>query len=438
MQIFRRQATYWRCWFLLAISGALQAQNAAPPVAPIATPRTSTSYSKEFHQRLRKRIEEAVGKFGPGAKEQLGAPGGLHWIFLLQVARYPGGNVRQSNTKKGMDALIGDLIATRQKWSPGQVNDTISFIPYHFNILGSAGNRQKNLSEFLARPDDLKAAINVAPQADKYQGKLWKDGHDWRAALQQTLEWMQKNDIEPRHSVIVVVDWDDVVQAPQTLDNGSRAQATSNDLVQPENKKLYDQYLATLQQAGFDGKQNLSTVQAGTLEYAVGIFTTTDLAPLPTPSPPPPPTPTPTPIGGGGNRDNGGGPPLWLLLLPLLAAAAAILGRSHRVKINGERVEFLRLLGRDHIDIIVEGGTSNAPANYALTARSVGHTPATALATIRLAFPGKITVTNGAFTLNKISGFQEVPGGLLLTASKGEAELLYNGQRATILTIEKM
>lgn len=416
--------------------GPAPATNSAPTV------NAGSSDSGDFHARLLFRVQRALEeRLGADAVPSLGKAGGLHWIFLIQVARYPDSNVRMTGLRRGVQLFLDDLINARKAWAPGEVNDTVSLLPYHFNLLGEPRERLTKLSEYLTNPAPLKERVPGQPQADTYQKFPWQDGHDWRASMQQMLEWAGKNDVDLRHAVVIVLDWNDLAQAPMTRADGTKAPANNRDLVLPENKARYDAHLAALSAAGFDGAKGLETVQVGNLEYDMAVFTRPDLAPLPSGSPPP----SDCPPGTVRNTDGACVPPPppppilpLIILVGISAAVAALFLRPHRIRLNDESIESLRLLGRDRLDIIVEGGETKAPARFVLSQREVPNAPEGALATIKLAFPGKIVVSGGAFVVKPSSGFKEAPGGLLLTSRNGEFELFTNDRRITVISLRRL
>jgi hypothetical protein len=401
--------------------------------------RAGTSDSGDLRNRLRKRVQDVLLAANDPEALRLGSPGGYHWVFLIQVAKYPDSNVRFTDMRRGVQAFLDDLVSERAKWSSGQVQDTVSLIPYHFNLLREPKDRVKQLSEFLNSPSALKQLVPGEPQNDRYKGTVWQDGHDWRAALQQTLKWMPAVDFSTQNTIIVVLDWNNLAQAPQTHAEGLRAIAKDDELVIPANMARYASYLKVLQESGLDVedvKKGLETVQVGNLEYDMAVFTAAKLTPLPTSTLSS--TATPPPIGGS-NGDGGAGGVFGLIILGALGAGLAyIFLRPHRIRINDDKVETLKLYGRSSLDLVGENVVSKAPAQYQLSRREAPHAPEQALATIYLVFPGQIRVKDGAYLAKTSSGLKEVPGGLLMTGRTAEFELRSGDRLVTLIGLKRI
>ncbi len=452
----------------LLLNAAAQAQPAeagspegapqdATPVAvagasPGATVRAGSSDSGELYQRLRFRVERALSeRLGErGAPGELGPAGGFHWIILMQSARYPDSNVRFTDMRRGVQSFLQALAEARRSRGQADVSDTISLIPYHFNILGTPRERLLPLREFLQDPKPLKARVPGAPLADIYQKSSWQDGHDWRSAMEQALEWAKRSDVEVKHAIFIVLDWNDLAQAPNLRAEGTRAQATGDALVLPQNKALYAKYLRAMSEAGLDGTANLETVQVGNIEYDMAVLSTRDLQPLPSaaqaaPAAQPTAAPTPCPPGttasaqGTCIEDEGSGAGLLLFLIPLGGAAFLAL-RPRRVQFDSGHIEALRAVGRDTLDIVIEGGGSSARPRYVLPTRgpSLAGAPSQALARVKLGLPDKIVVSDGAFKVSPLRGFKPTAGGHLLTGRSGDFALLSNNQQVAVINIKRL
>ena len=203
-------------WPLL--SAPARAQTAPPaPAATQGAPGTSDSgeLKNRLIYRTRKLLEARPAIANP---DQLGAPGGFNWVILMQVARYSNSNQRLTNMRRGAQDFIEQLAQSRRAQNGAPVEDTVSVLPYHFGLLGEARGRVQPLRNYLDDTSKLKASVPSLPQDDAYQGRKWRDGHDWRASMQQTLDWMQGSDLDPKNTIFIVLDWND--PGPSAFDAG--------------------------------------------------------------------------------------------------------------------------------------------------------------------------------------------------------------------------
>lgn len=426
------------CCLLAIFACTAHAQNATP--AP-TLPRAGTSDSGAMKNRLRFRIERALGTEGT----QLGMFNGYHWIFLVQVARYRDSNVRFTDQRRGLQAFLDELVQARRAWPPATVEDTVSIIPYHFNILGSAGERQKPLRDFLTDTTALKQRVPGQPQDDKYgDGQMYRDGHDWRHAMTQTLDWMKKEDIPVQNSILVVLDWNDLAQAPQQSASGTNAVGPSKYLVMPQNAELWKQFTGTMQDNGLEPK-NLETVQVGNLEYDMAVFTAEDARPIKRQLTPPLIVPAAqtrdkaTPV----ETKNSGGGGAWLLLLPLLAIGAFVASKgfaAHGVKLNDKSFGMRAFGPTATLEILgANGKARSGQLSYVLPESAAPTTPTGALAMVKVNLMGKIQVSSGAYQVKSSRGFKAMTNNSIeMTLPNGAFELRDGSdQLVTIIEVKR-
>ena len=401
---------------------AQPANNGAPILA-------GSSDSGELERRLLFRARKALRESGDANAEALGAPNAYNWIILMQVARYSDSNVRLTNMNRGVQRFLEALVQSRQAATGGQVRDTVSILPYHFSLLG---DRQVTpLSSYLSDVSTLKRRVPDSPQNDNYQGQSWRDGHDWRNAMQQTLDWLPTVDLEPRHTVVIVLDWNGLAQAPITLANGTKPArpATDADLVLPSNAKLYQAFSDAMIKSGFDPKKNLENVQVGTLEYNLAVFVPKDLEALSSASKAPattPATPTPKPASGG----SGG----WILL-PILAGLGAVaffLTRPVNFRLDESETRSVSALPVKTLPIL--GARTDAKGAHFRVPNANIDTDRP-LAVFSTDFSKKLSVQNGALNARSIEGFDQTPNGLKLRGQKGELELVDSATNRVLTTI---
>lgn len=380
------------------------------------TAAAGTSDSGPMKDRLRFRVARTLGTSGP----TLGQPGGYHWIFLVQVARYPDSNVRFTNVKSGIEAFLSDLDASRQTWPSATTQDTVSIIPYHFNILGESRARKQLL---IGNLTSIKERVPDAPVSDIYgDGQRYRDGHDWRNALMQTLTWMEQTDTEASRAIIVVLDWNSVIQPPQLRDDGTKAVGDASYLVVPENQERMKVFRAALKRVGIQ-ERNLETVQVGNLEYAMGVFAAQNLQPLPVPQPTTPTaTPRPTPGGGtGGGIDWGQSWPL-LLLVPVMVLLFNFV-KPHSLKINNDRTFEVRALGGKTLELLGPNGKSKS-GTLSLALPDAPYGGNAPLAHIGVDWRGRVLVTKGALRVKPLSGFKRTTNDIIeLTGPNGQFEM---------------
>ena len=419
----------------LAARTASAQQTAATPGA--ATVTAGSSDSGELERRLLFRARRALRENGAAARsDKLGAPDGYHWIILMQVARYSDSNVRLTNMRRGAQRFLDALVESRQGLAPAQVSDTVSVLPYHFSLLGEQRGRVKPLSDYLNDVSDLKKSVPGSPQDDKYQNQNWRDGHDWRAAMQQTLQWMKATDIEPRQSIIIVLDWNDLAQAPLTLADGSKPArpATDADLVLPSNPARYQRFAAAMQGAGFDPKQNLETVQVGNLEYDLAVFTPQKLESIADAAPSA--IVAPTPATASKTESSGGG----LILLPilLLLGGAAFYGMKP-VSFRLDETETRSVSALPAKTLPILGARTDAKgAHFRVPGANIDTDRP--LAVFSTDFSKKLTVADGACQARGLEGFDQTPGGLKLRGQNGELELVepVSGRVLTTISVRKL
>ena len=354
----------------------------------------------------------------------------------MQVARYSDSNVRLTNMRRGTQRFLEALTQSRQGLAPAQVTDTVSVLPYHFSLLGEPRGRVRPLRDYLSDVSDLKKSVSGSPQDDKYQNQLWRDGHDWRAAMQQTLEWMKATDLEPRQSVIIVLDWNELAQAPLTLADGTKPArpATDADLVLPSNPKRYQAFAAAMQNAGFDPKKNLETVQVGNLEYDLAVFTPQRLEPImgaPTTAATPPVAATAAPAKKEAPSGGNGG----LILLPvllLLGGAAFYLMKPVNFRLDETESRVVSALPVRTLPIL--GAKTEASGAHFRVANASIDTDRP-LAVISTDFSKKLVVADGACQARGLEGFDQTPKGIQLRGQTGELELVDPTSGRVIATI---
>lgn len=423
--------SYLTLFLLLLVTICAPRAHAQP--APAATNNTpilaGSSDSGELERRLLFRARKALRESGDANADNLGAPNAYNWIILMQVARYSDSNVRLTNMNRGVQRFLEALVQSRQSETGGQVKDTVSILPYHFSLLG---DRQVTaVASYLSDVSTLKRRVPDSPQNDNYQNQSWRDGHDWRNAMQQTLDWMPTVDLEPRHSIVIVLDWNGLAQAPITLANGTKpAQpATDADLVLPGNTKLYQAYSEAMIKSGFDPKKNLENVQVGTLEYNLAVFASKDLEPMGNAAKAPAPTAaTPTPKAASGG---GGG---WILLpiLALLGAAAFFLMRPVNFRLDESETRSVSALPAKTLPIL--GARTDASGAH-FRVPNVNIDTDRPLAVFSTDFSKKLSVQNGALNARSIEGFEQTSNGLKLRGQTGELELVDSATNRVLTTI---
>ena len=415
--------------FLILLFGAWGRSACAQPNAANAPVAAGSSDSGELERRLLFRAHKALRENGDANYQNLGAPHGYHWIILMQVARYSDSNVRLTNMRRGTQRFLEALAQSRAGLPPAQVGDTVSVLPYHFSLLGEARGRVQPLRDYLNDVPNLKKSVPGSPQDDKYQGQSWRDGHDWRAAMQQTLSWMNATDLDPRQTIIIVLDWNDLAQAPLTLANGTKPArpATDADLVLPSNPARYQAFTSAMENAGFDPKKNLETVQVGNLEYDLAVFTPRKLEPI-----------------GGANQNaivpktgaptstdsNGGG---WILLpiLLLLGGAAFYLMKPVNFRLDETESRVVSALPAKTLPIL----GAQTPASGAHFRVPVNLDTDRPLAVFATDFSKKLLVQNGALNARGLEGFDPTPNGLRLRGQSGELELVDSASGRALATI---
>lgn len=417
-------------------------QSAATP--PAGSPATSalagSSDSGELEKRLLFRARKALRENGAAANaDKLGAPNGYHWIILMQVARYSDSNVRLTNMRRGTQRFLDALVESRQGLAPAQVTDTVSVLPYHFSLLGEPRGRVKPLRDYLNNVSELKKSVPGSPQDDNYQNQNWRDGHDWRAAMQQTLDWMKSTDMEPRKSVIIVLDWNDLAQAPLTLADGTKPAkpATDADLVLPSNSKRYQAFAAAMQDAGFDPKKNLETVQVGNLEYDLAVFTPQKLEPIAgttaaATAPVATAAPTKKPEASGGS-----GALIALPILLILGGAAFFLMKPVSFRLDETETRSVSALPAKTLPIL--GARTDASGAHFRVASANIDTDRP-LAVFSTDFSKKLIVADGACKARSLEGFDQTPTGLKLRGQSGELELVepVSGRVLTTINVRKL
>ncbi len=388
-----------------------------------------TSDSGDVLKRLLFRARKALEERGvPSAQAgALGAPGGYHWIIMTQVARYGDSNARLTNTRRGIEGFIDALAQSRRNLPPAQVRDTLTVWPYHFSILGDKRGAIQPLAEALRDTSNLKKSVAVSPQDDEYQGRKWSDGHDWRAALQKTLGWMEQNDLDPKSTILLVLDWNDLAQAPQTLSDGTRPEtpATDKDLVLESNPQRFAAFAKAMGDAGLNPKQSLETVQVGNLEYDMSVFAPQKLEPLtgevaaPTAK-----AVGATPLPSQTEGNTGGGGSAVLLILPLLALLGGALfwvARPVNFRLDEQESRQVAALPARTLPILGKD-TPAKGAHYRLP--GVTFDTDRPLALIQSDFSKKLLVSNGALSAQNSEGFQSTPTGLKLTGQRGDFDLI--------------
>ena len=429
--------------FLAIVSltgGAAYAQqSAATPSASsdAASALAGSSDSGELERRLLFRARKALRENGDAAgADKLGAPNGYHWVILMQVARYSDSNVRLTNMRRGAQRFLDALVESRQGLAPAAVTDTVSVLPYHFSLLGEPRGRVKPLRDYLSNVSELKKSVPGSPQDDKYQKQNWRDGHDWRAAMQQTLEWMKSNDLETRQTVIIVLDWNDLAQAPITLADGTKPArpATDADLVLPSNPKRYQAFAAAMRDAGFDPKKNLETVQVGNLEYDLAVFTPQKLEPIAAAGAAATP-PASAPVEP--QKSGGGGGLVALPILLILGGAAFFLMKPVSFRLDETETRSVSALPAKTLPI-VGARTEVSGAHFRVTNANIDTDRP--LAVFSTDFSKKITVADGACQARSLEGFDRTPGGLKLRGQSGELELVEptSGRVLTTISVRKL
>ena len=413
-------------------------QSAATPSGNSAL--TGSSDSGELEKRLLFRARRALRENGDAANaDKLGAPNGYHWIILMQVARYSDSNVRLTNMRRGAQRFLEALVQSRQGLAPAAVTDTVSVLPYHFSLLGEPRGRVQPLRNYLSNVSNLKKSVPGSPQDDRYQGQNWRDGHDWRAAMQQTLQWMKSSDIEPRQTVIIVLDWNDLAQAPLTLADGTKPAkpATDSDLVLPSNPKRFQSFATAMQDAGFDPKKNLETVQVGNLEYDLAVFTPQKLEPIagaPTPATAPvaavAPAKKPESSGGSGGL-------IALPILLLLGGGAFFLMKPVNFRLDETETRSVSALPAKTLPILGAKTEANGAHFRVPTANIDTDRP---LAVFSTDFSKKLSVADGACKARGLEGFDQTPTGLKLRGQAGELELVepVSGRVLTTISVRKL
>ena len=427
--------------FLILLTGALgrpviaqpNAANAPVAQAPIAqTPiAAGSSDSGELERRLLFRARKALRENGNANFQNLGAPHGYHWIILMQVARYSDSNVRLTNMRRGAQRFLQALAQSRAGLPPAQVADTVSVLPYHFSLLGEARDRVQPLRDYLSDVAELKKSVPGSPQDDKYQGQLWRDGHDWRAAMGQTLDWMNATDLEPRQTIIIVLDWNDLAQAPLTLADGTKPArpATDADLVLPSNPARYQAFTRAMQSAGFDPKKNLETVQVGNLEYDLAVFTPRKLEPLGGNSAP---VATSAPTAATGNGSGNGGSWILLPILLLLGGAAFYLMKPVNFRLDETESRVVSALPAKTLPVL-GAQTQSSGAHFRVPGVNIDTDRP--LAVFATDFSKKLLVQNGALNARSLEGFDSTPNGLKLRGQSGELELVDSASGRALATI---
>jgi len=401
-----------------------------------------TSDSGELGNRILFRVRRALddGQSSPqnvATSRNLGVAGGYNWIVLMQVSRYRDSNARLTNMRRGVQRFLDALASSRKSWPREQVGDTVTVWPYHFAPLGEARGRVVPLVGALDGISELKEAVPGSPQEDEYQGRKWLDGHDWRGAMHHTLDWMKQSDIEAKHTVVVVLDWNDLAQAPQTLADGTRptSRATDKDLVLPTNPVRFKAFADAMQNAGLDPKQNLETVQVGNLEYDLAVFAPKNLEPLPVVSPTQGATPTATSTAEGaetGTGGNGGGALILIPLLALLGGAGFFLTRPVNFRLDENESRQVAALPAKTLPILGKN-TQASGAHYRLS--NVNIDTDRPLALIGTDFSKKLTVTNGALAARNSSGFASTPSGLKLTGQSGDFDLVDSSNDRVVASV---
>jgi hypothetical protein len=345
-------------------------------------------------------------------------------------------------------------VASRKGWPVGTVGDTVSIIPYHFNLLGAASERDKPLRDFLADASQLKQMVPGQPRNDTYgDGQIYRDGHDWRNAMMQTLDWMKKEDISVQNAIIVVLDWNDLAQAPQHTANGVNKAGASKYLTLPQNAARWQAFNKIMQSNGIAPK-NLETVQVGNLEYDMAVFAVNHVQPIgsvltstPTASPTstvaPTPIVTPTPPQKDGKLKLDGMVPAILLLVILLVAGAFVAFRGFAMqglKVNDKNFAMRAFGPTATLAILgIQGRPKAGQLSCVLPESAVPHGPSGTLATIQVNLMGKVQVSKGAYQVKASQGFKALPnGGAEMIATKGTFELRDSSdQLVTLINVRR-
>ena len=416
--------------FLILLFGAWGRSAYAQPNAANAPVAAGSSDSGELERRLLFRARKALRENGDANFQNLGAPHGYHWIILMQVARYSDSNVRLTNMRRGTQRFLEALAQSRQNLPPAQVGDTVSVLPYHFSLLGEARGRVQPLRDYLNDVPNLKKSVPGSPQDDKYQHQGWRDGHDWRAAMEQTLSWMNATDLDPRQTIIIVLDWNDLAQAPLTLADGTKPArpATDADLVLPSNPARYQAFTTAMENAGFDPKKNLETVQVGNLEYDLAVFTPRKLEPIGGDTAP---VATVTPAATAATPNSNGGSWILLPILLLLGGAAFYLMKPVNFRLDETESRVVSALPAKTL-LILGAGTQANGAHFRVPVNLDTDRP---LAVFATDFSKKLLVQNGALNARGLEGFDSTPGGLRLRGQSGELELVDSASGRALATI---
>ena len=418
-------------FFLLiffAFAHCVFAQETATP-APTVVARSSNS--DVFRQQLKARVGEALGK----RKQRFDSP--FHFVFLVQVARYSQSDPRLSDLQSGLQAFIErDLLASRRTQSPAQVADTVSLVRYHFNAPIQNASGEPNpiakpvwnlpLRDFLGDAAPLKRKFTFDALPDRFgDGQLYLDGHDWRRALMGAVAELGKQPMRLSNAVFIVIDWNSLSQSPVVRATGQRvAKADDKFLVAPQNPALYSSFKDAMTKAGLSDAaegDGLETVQVGPLEYAMNVFTSSDLTPIASETPAPPTTKTtkPQPVESGGSAW-----PLLLFALPL--GAFLFLGlRPTRLRLNESKVVSLSFLRAREVAIL--GTNGKAPAKGEHIAFSLAGAPTSTLATLRVNLRGQVSAHDGSYSVANVSGFAPSGNGLLLGGATGQIDIKPRG-----------
>ncbi len=416
----------------------LAQQSAATP--PASTILAGSSDSGELEKRLLFRARKALRENGDAANaDRLGAPNGYHWIILMQVARYSDSNVRLTNMRRGTQRFLEALVQSRQGLAPAAVSDTVSVLPYHFSLLGEARGRVKPLRDYLGDVSNLKKSVPGSPQDDRYQNQNWRDGHDWRAAMQQTLQWMNSIDIEPRQTIIIVLDWNDLAQAPLTLADGTKPArpATDSDLILPSNSQRFQSFATAMKDAGFDPKKSLETVQVGNLEYDLAVFTPQKLESIGGATTAATPgvaavAPAKKPESSGGS-----GGLIALPILLLLGGAAFYLMKPVSFRLDETETRSVSALPAKTLPIL-GARTEASGAHFRVPNANIDTDRP--LAVFSTDFSKKLSVADGACKARSLEGFDSTPTGLKLRGQRGELELVepVSGRVLTTISVRKL
>jgi len=271
----------------LALSSAqLQAQTgtsgapAGDPSAPnsqVIQPLGSGSNAPRVARLLLDRIRAALREKGLSATSKAG----FHWVFLVQVANYPTrGDVRHQDRSSGLEELLKAIVESRRSWTPEERNDTIAVLRYHFDLLDRLPVAERSGISSYLNESGLNALFRTIPKTDSpgmYKGQLYKDGHDWRRSLLQTVKSLQEAGWT-NNTVIVVLDWSDINQPPRFPANGGEVRPDRTGLLAAEDPD----YINTLTAAGFNPSQVLRGDEVASFRYYTGVFVSKELKPLPT------------------------------------------------------------------------------------------------------------------------------------------------------------